>query len=46
MDILYVDTLTYAQGTMYIVASEEGLVYIGTPNAPFDEVEEWAKKAI
>lgn len=46
MDILYVDTLTYAQGTMYIVASEEGLVYIGTPNAPFDEVEEWQKKAI
>ncbi|MFY0520764.1 methylated-DNA--[protein]-cysteine S-methyltransferase [Lysinibacillus sp. UGB7] len=44
MDILYVDTITYAQGTMYIVASEEGLVYIGTPNAPFDEVEVWAKK--
>ncbi|MBG9454435.1 cysteine methyltransferase [Lysinibacillus sphaericus] len=44
MDILYVDTLTYAQGTMYIVASEDGLVYIGTPNAPFEEVEVWAKK--
>ena len=44
MNILYVDTLTYAQGTMYIVASEDGLVYIGTPNAPFEEVEIWAKK--
>ncbi|QPQ29124.1 methylated-DNA--[protein]-cysteine S-methyltransferase [Lysinibacillus sp. JNUCC 51] len=44
MDILYVDTLTYAQGNMYIVASDEGLVYIGTPNAPFEEVEVWAKK--
>ncbi|MGE7691951.1 methylated-DNA--[protein]-cysteine S-methyltransferase [Lysinibacillus sp. NPDC097214] len=44
MDILYVDTLTYAQGTMYIVASDDGLVYIGTPNAPFEEVEVWAKK--
>ncbi|MFF2179288.1 methylated-DNA--[protein]-cysteine S-methyltransferase [Lysinibacillus sp. NPDC058147] len=44
MDVLYVDTLTYAQGSMYIVASDEGLVYIGTPNAPFEEVEVWAKK--
>ncbi|MFC9541970.1 methylated-DNA--[protein]-cysteine S-methyltransferase [Lysinibacillus sp. NPDC056959] len=44
MDILYVDTLTYAQGTMYIIASDDGLVYIGTPNAPFEEVEVWAKK--
>ncbi|MFJ8515703.1 methylated-DNA--[protein]-cysteine S-methyltransferase [Lysinibacillus xylanilyticus] len=44
MDILYVDTLTYAQGKMYIIASDEGLVYIGTPNAPFEEVEVWAKK--
>lgn len=44
MDVLYIDTLTYAQGKMYIVASEEGLVYIGTPNAPFVEVEVWAKK--
>lgn len=44
MDILYVDTLTYAQGNMYIVASDEGLVYIGTPNAPFEEVEVWANK--
>jgi len=45
MDILYVDTLTYAQGTMYIIASDDGLVYIGTPNAPFEEVEVWAKKS-
>ncbi|KOS62315.1 methylated-DNA--[protein]-cysteine S-methyltransferase [Lysinibacillus agricola] len=44
MDVLYVDTLTYVQGNMYIVASDEGLVYIGTPNAPFEEVEVWAKK--
>lgn len=44
MDVLYVDTLTCAQGTMYIVASDEGLVYIGTPNVSFDEVEVWAKK--
>ena len=44
MDVLYVDTLTYAQGKLYVIASEEGLVYIGTPNAPFDEVEKWAQK--
>ena len=43
MEILYFDTLTYAQGDMYVVASDEGLVYIGTPNAAFDEVKEWAK---
>ena len=45
MDILYVDTLTYAQGEMYIIASDEGLVYIGTPNTAFEEVETWAQKA-
>ena len=44
MEILYFDTVTYAQGDMYIVASEKGIVYIGTPNAAFNEVEEWAKK--
>ncbi|WDV06429.1 methylated-DNA--[protein]-cysteine S-methyltransferase [Lysinibacillus irui] len=44
MGILYFDTLTYAQGEMYIVASDIGIVYIGTPNASFEEVEEWAKK--
>ncbi len=45
MGILYIDTLTYAQGTMYIVASDDGLVYIGTPNTPFEEVKTWAKKS-
>jgi methylated-DNA-[protein]-cysteine S-methyltransferase len=44
MEILYFDTVTYAQGDMYIVASKKGIVYIGTPNAAFNEVEEWAKK--
>ncbi|WP_409367042.1 methylated-DNA--[protein]-cysteine S-methyltransferase [Lysinibacillus sp. 38-6] len=45
MDVLYVDTLTYAQGEMYIIASDEGLVYIGTPNTAFEEVEKWAQKS-
>ena len=44
MEKLYFDTLTFAQGSMYIVASNNGLAYIGTPNASFDEVKEWAKK--
>ncbi|MBX8946474.1 MULTISPECIES: methylated-DNA--[protein]-cysteine S-methyltransferase [Lysinibacillus] len=44
MEILYFDTLTYAQGDMYVVASDKGLVYIGTPNASFEEVKEWADK--
>ncbi|MFJ5792760.1 methylated-DNA--[protein]-cysteine S-methyltransferase [Lysinibacillus sp. NPDC093197] len=44
MNVLYVDTLTYAQGDMYIIASDKGLVYIGTPNTAFEEVEKWAQK--
>lgn len=44
MTILYVDTLTFAQGEMYMIASNEGLVYLGTPNTAFDEVEKWAQK--
>ena len=44
MTILYVDTLTFAQGEMYIIAANEGLVYLGTPNTAFDEVETWAQK--
>ncbi|WP_341300599.1 methylated-DNA--[protein]-cysteine S-methyltransferase [Lysinibacillus sp. FSL H8-0500] len=44
MTVLYVDKFTYEQGDMYIVASDEGIVYIGTPNMPFDEVEVWARK--
>ncbi|MFJ5767987.1 methylated-DNA--[protein]-cysteine S-methyltransferase [Lysinibacillus sp. NPDC093210] len=44
MNVLYVDTLTYVQGDMYIIASDEGLVYIGTPNTSFEEVEKWAQK--
>lgn len=46
MEILYFDTLTYAQGDMYVVASDKGLVYIGTPNASFDEVQDWAKNPL
>ncbi|MEK5233548.1 methylated-DNA--[protein]-cysteine S-methyltransferase [Lysinibacillus sp. FSL K6-0232] len=44
MTVLYVDQFTYEQGDMYIVASDKGIVYIGTPNMPFDEVEVWARK--
>lgn len=44
MDVLYYDTLHSALGSLYVVASDEGIVYIGTPDAPFEEVEVWAEK--
>ena len=44
MDVLYFDTLFSTLGNLYVVASDEGIVYIGTPDAPFEEVEVWAKK--
>lgn len=44
MDVLYYDTLQSTLGRLYIVVSDEGIVYIGTPDAPFEEVEVWAKK--
>lgn len=44
MDVLYYDRLHNALGNLYVVASDEGIVYIGTPDAPFEEVEVWAKK--
>lgn len=44
MRMLYYGTLHSALGKLYVVASDEGIVYIGTPDAPFEEVEDWAKK--
>lgn len=44
MKILYYGTLHSVLGESYVVASSEGIVYIGTPNASFEEVEVWAKK--
>ena len=31
---------------MYIAATPAGLCYIGSPNAPFEEVENWAQKRL
>ncbi|MFJ7738515.1 methylated-DNA--[protein]-cysteine S-methyltransferase [Lysinibacillus sp. NPDC097287] len=44
MDILYYDTLRSKLGDLFVVASDKGIVYIGTPDASFEEVEVWAKK--
>ena len=44
MGVLYYDKLQSALGRLYVVVSDEGIVYIGTPDAPFEEVEVWAKK--
>lgn len=44
MTVLYFDTMSSVLGDLYVVASDEGIVYIGTPKAAFEEVEVWAKK--
>ena len=44
MGVLYYDKLQSALGRLYVVVSDEGIVYIGTPDALFEEVEVWAKK--
>ena len=44
MGILYYGALRSELGGLYVVASNQGVVYIGTPNASFNEVEAWAKK--
>lgn len=44
MKILYYGTLHSVLGESYVVASSEGIVYVSTPNASFEEVEVWAKK--
>lgn len=36
--------LTYGDWQLYIAATENGLCYIGTPHAPFEELENWAAK--
>ncbi|MEG0259699.1 MAG: methylated-DNA--[protein]-cysteine S-methyltransferase [Lysinibacillus sp.] len=45
MGVLYFDKVSCEQGDLYVVASDEGIVYVGTPNAPFAEVEQWATKS-
>jgi len=43
---VYWTLLNHSQWNMYIAATTEGLCYIGTPNAPFEELEMWVNKRL
>jgi len=43
---VYWTLLNHSQWNMYIAATTEGLCYIGTPNAPFEELEVWVNKRL
>ena len=45
-NIVYWTLLKHSQWNMYIAATTEGLCYIGTPNAPFEELVTWVKKRL
>lgn len=43
---VYWTLLNHSQWNMYIAATTAGLCYIGTPNAPFEELEKWVNKRL
>ena len=43
---VYWTLLNHSQWNMYIAATTEGLCYIGTPNAPFEELVTWVNKRL
>lgn len=38
---IYWTRLTHEQWSMHIAASSQGLCYVGTPNQPIDEMQQW-----
>lgn len=44
--MVYWTQLGQGQWNMYVAATSEGLCYIGSPNAPFEELAIWAKKRL
>jgi len=36
--------LEHGRWTLYLAATSKGLCYVGSPNAPFDELAAWVKK--
>ncbi len=46
MKKVYWSNMTVGKWSMYSAATEKGICYIGTPNAPFEELERWVKKQI
>lgn len=43
---IYWTLLNHRQWNMFVAATKEGLCYIGSPNASFEEVDIWAKKRL
>jgi methylated-DNA-[protein]-cysteine S-methyltransferase len=43
---IYWTLLNHNQWSMYIAATTEGLCYVGSQNAQFEELETWAKKRL
>ena len=41
---LYWSLLTFKDLNFYIASTLKGLVFVGSPNKPFEELSEWAKK--
>jgi methylated-DNA-[protein]-cysteine S-methyltransferase len=41
---LYWSLLTFKDLNFYIASTAKGLVFVGSPNKPFEELSEWAKK--
>ena len=44
--IIYWTQLKYREWNMYVAATAVGLCYIGSPNAPFEELEIWGRKRL
>lgn len=45
-NVMYWTLLKHKQWNMHIAATTEGLCYIGSPNAPFEELVSWVKKRL
>lgn len=41
---LYWSLLKFKDSNFYIASTSKGLVFVGSPNKPFEELSEWAKK--
>lgn len=44
--VIYWTLLPYGAWSLYLAATSKGLCYVGTPNMPFKELNDWAKKRI
>lgn len=45
-EIVYWALLAYDSWHLYLAATDQGLCYVGSPNAPWEELEGWVKRRI